>query len=158
MRISTPSSRALRSRRRTTGTLTPVRIASTSKSYPPLNAKLTTLPPTESDASDISDDYEETLSDRIAALADIVPPTYRKKLSSAANTTYDWTTSGLSFSGKALWVISTSALLLGIPWALAFSEEQQMQEMEREMRMQQGANEVLTGGAQAGEQSARPAL
>jgi hypothetical protein len=33
-----------------------------------------------------------------------------------------------------------------------------MQEMEREMRMQQGANEVLTGGAQAGEQSARPAL
>jgi import receptor subunit TOM22 len=87
-----------------------------------------------------------------------VPPTYRKKLSSAANTTYDWTTSGLSFSGKALWVISTSALLLGIPWALAFSEEQQMQEMEREMRMQQGANEVLTGGAQAGELSARPAL
>ena len=112
----------------------------------------------ESDASDISDDYEETFADRIAALADIVPPTYRKKLSSAANTTYDWTTSGLSFSGKALWVISTSALLLGIPWALAFSEEQQMQEMEREMRMQQGANEVLTGGAQAGEQSARPAL
>jgi hypothetical protein len=31
-----------------------------------------------------------------------------------------------------------------------------MQEMEREMRMQQGANEVLTGGV--GEQSARPAL
>ena len=87
-----------------------------------------------------------------------MPPTYRKKPSSAANTTYDWTASGLSFSGKALWVISTSALLLGIPWALAFSEEQQMQEMEREMRMQQGASEVLTGGAQAGEQSARPAL
>jgi import receptor subunit TOM22 len=87
-----------------------------------------------------------------------VPPTYRKKLSAAANTTYDYATSGLSFSGKALWVISTSALLLGIPWALAFSEEQQMQEMEREMRMQQGANEVLTGGAQAGELSARPAL
>jgi hypothetical protein len=29
-----------------------------------------------------------------------------------------------------------------------------MQEMEREMRMQQGASEVLTGGAQA----AKPAL
>jgi import receptor subunit TOM22 len=112
----------------------------------------------ESDTSDISveddDDYDESFADRIAALADIVPPTYRKKLSSAANTTYDWTASSLSFSGKALWVISTSALLLGIPWALAFSEEQQMQEMEREMRMQQGASEVLTGGAQA----AKPAL
>lgn len=125
---------------------------------PPLSSTQTNSPTTESDASDISDDYEETFADRIAALADIVPPTYRKKLSSAANTTYDWTTSGLSFSGKALWVISTSALLLGIPWALAFSEEQQMQEMERDMRMQQGANEVLTGGAQAGAQSARPAL
>ena len=155
MRISTPSSRAPRSRRRTTGTLTLVR----SHSHPSLHhSHPTNTLTTESDASDISDDYEETLADRIAALADIVPPTYRKKLSSAANTTYDWTTSGLSFSGKALWVISTSALLLGIPWALAFSEEQQMQEMEREMRMQQGANEVLTGGAQAGEQSARPAL
>lgn len=36
-----------------------------------------------------------------------------------------------------------------------------MQEMEREMRMQQGASEVLTGGAQAaaaGEQGAKPAL
>lgn len=38
--------------------------------------------------------------------------------------------------------MSTSALLLGVPWALAFSEEQQVQEMEREMRMQQSANEV----------------
>ena len=45
--------------------------------------------------------------------------------------------------GKTLWVVSTSALLLGVPWALAFSEEQQVQEMEREMRMQQSANEVF---------------
>jgi import receptor subunit TOM22 len=155
MRISTPSSRALRSRRRTTGTLTLVRPDPHHTTHRVI--KLTKPQCAESDASDISaDDYEESLADRIAALADIVPPTYRKKLSSAADTTYDWATSGLSFSGKALWVISTSALLLGIPWALAFSEEQQMQEMEREMRMQQGANEVLTGGV--GEQSARPAL
>ena len=39
-------------------------------------------------------------------------------------------------------MVSTSALLLGVPWALAFSDEQQVQEMEREMRMQQSANEV----------------
>lgn len=44
--------------------------------------------------------------------------------------------------GKTLWVVSTSALLLGVPWALAWSEEQQMMEMEREMKMQQSANEV----------------
>lgn len=39
-------------------------------------------------------------------------------------------------------MVSTSALLLGVPWALAFSEEQQLQEMEREMQMQRGASEV----------------
>lgn len=44
--------------------------------------------------------------------------------------------------GKTLWVVSTSALLLGVPWALAWSEEQQMMEMEKEMKMQQSANEV----------------
>lgn len=72
----------------------------------------------------------------------MVPPTYRKSVSSAASTGYSWVSRGLSLSGKTLWVVSTSALLLGVPWALAFSEEQQVQEMEREMRMQQGANEV----------------
>lgn len=72
----------------------------------------------------------------------MVPPTYRKNLSSVADTSYSWASSALSFSGKTLWVVSTSALLLGVPWAMAFSEEQQVQEMEREMRMQQSANEV----------------
>jgi import receptor subunit TOM22 len=41
-----------------------------------------------------------------------------------------------------LWVVSTSALLMGVPWALAYSEEQMVMEQEREMQMQQRANEV----------------
>lgn len=65
-------------------------------------------------------------------------------MTNVAETSYSWASSVASFSGKSLWVISTSALLLGVPWALAFSEEQQVQEMEREMRMQQSANELLT--------------
>ena len=44
--------------------------------------------------------------------------------------------------GKTLWVVSTAAMMVGIPWALAFTEEAQMVEMEKEMRMQQTANEV----------------
>jgi hypothetical protein len=56
---------------------------------------------------------DETFADRLAALKDIVPPTYRKHLSNTLST-----------------------------WALAFAEEQQMAEMEREMKMQQSANEV----------------
>ena len=44
--------------------------------------------------------------------------------------------------GKTLWVVSTSALLLGVPWALAWKDEQAQVEMEKEMMMQQNANEV----------------
>lgn len=106
-------------------------------------AKLRRSP--EDDVSEVSEaDYNESLADRLGALKDMVPPTYRKHAVNAASTGYDWAVRGATFSGKALWVISTSALLLGVPWALAFSEEQQVQEMEREMRMQQGANEVCS--------------
>ncbi|KAK0314450.1 mitochondrial import receptor subunit Tom22 [Friedmanniomyces endolithicus] len=111
----------------------------------------------ESVRSDLDDDspLDETLLDRLAALKDIVPPTYRKQLSQAASTGYTWGSRAAGFGGSALWVLSTSALLLGVPWALAFSEEQQVQEMEREMRMQQNAQGLLTQGAPAG---AAPAL
>ncbi|KAK3703440.1 mitochondrial import receptor subunit Tom22 [Vermiconidia calcicola] len=113
---------------------------------------------TESEVSEVDDDdaLDETFLDRVAALKDIVPPTYRKKLSNASSTGYGWAAKALGMGGKTLWVVSTSALLLGVPWALAFSEEQQVQEMEREMRMQQSANELLT--QPGGQQGAKPAL
>lgn len=99
---------------------------------------------TESEVSEVEDvdALDETLVDRISALKDMVPPTYRKNLANVASTGYSWAAKGLSLGGKTLWVVSTSALLLGVPWALAFSEEQQVQEMEREMRMQQSSQEV----------------
>lgn len=97
-----------------------------------------------SDASSIASSTlaDETLIDRITALKDIVPPAQRRYLSKTINSSYGWVRSGFSFGGKALWVISTSALLLGVPWALAYAEEQQMVEMEREMKMQQSANDA----------------
>jgi import receptor subunit TOM22 len=85
---------------------------------------------------------EETLADRIYALRDIIPPTTRSYISGKFETTTDWVKSGLLFSGKSLWVISTSALFLGVPWALAFAEEQQVVEMEKEMRMREMGGEV----------------
>ena len=85
---------------------------------------------------------DETFADRVAALKDIVPPQYRKTLSNTVSTTSSWVSTTLKYGGKTLWVVSTSVLLLGVPWALAFAEEQQMAEMEREMKMQQSANEV----------------
>ena len=120
------------------GTQTPVR----SCIY--TNHCSTVLTTIDSEVSDVGDDeaLDESLFDRIAALKDIVPPVYRKNLSSVTSTGYSWASKALSLGGKTLWVVSTSALLLGVPWALAFGEEQQVQEMEREMQMQRNANEV----------------
>ena len=41
-----------------------------------------------------------------------------------------------------MWVVSTSALLLGVPYALSIADEQQMVEMEKEQKMREMGNEV----------------
>jgi len=102
----------------------------------------------ESDASSITSSIaDESLYDRLLALQDIIPPKQRSLLSSTYNTAADWVGKGLHFSGQALWVISTSALLVGLPFALAYQDDQTMAEAEQQMKMQQTANEFLTPGA-----------
>jgi import receptor subunit TOM22 len=76
------------------------------------------------------------------ALQDIIPASTRRSINSKVSTTTSWLKSGVVLGGKSLWVISTSVLLVVVPWALAYSEEQMMVEQEREMAMQQKANEV----------------
>jgi len=103
----------------------------------------------DSDASSItsSNADNETIYDRIAALQDIVPVKQRRAIGRSLNTATSWVKSGLSFGGQALWVVSTSALLLGVPWAIAYAEDQQVAEAEQQMKMQQTANDFLTPGA-----------
>ncbi|KAF2475099.1 mitochondrial import translocase, subunit Tom22 [Lindgomyces ingoldianus] len=113
---------------------------------------------TDSETSSIASiTPDETLYERILALQDIIPAPYRRSINSKFSTASSWVKSGIVMGGKTLWVVSTSALLLGVPWALAYSEEQQMAEMDREMQMQQRTNEFLTPGAQPGAQ-VNPAL
>jgi mitochondrial import receptor subunit TOM22 len=38
--------------------------------------------------------------------------------------------------------MTTSAFLLGVPWALAYAEEEQLMQMERDKNMVKAANEV----------------
>ncbi|OCK85654.1 mitochondrial import translocase, subunit Tom22 [Lepidopterella palustris CBS 459.81] len=109
----------------------------------------------ESDISSVAPD--ESLYERLTALQDIVPASYRRGITSSVSKASSWVKSGLLMGGKTLWVVSTSALLLGVPWALAYAEEQQQMEMEREMKMQQSANELLAPGSTTQAQ-ARPAL
>ncbi|EEQ90693.1 hypothetical protein RJZ56_008120 [Blastomyces dermatitidis] len=90
---------------------------------------------------------DESLYERIAALKDIIPPQSRHRISSSISSLTSFAKSTISFGGKTLWVLSTSAFLLGVPWALALAEEQQYVQMEREQGMIKGANEMLTPGA-----------
>jgi len=116
----------------------------------------------ESDTSSIhSVTPDETLSDRIIALQDMIPASTRRSVSSKANTITSWFKSGLNMGGKTLWVVSTSALLLGVPWALAYSEEQMIVEQERaELQAQRAQNEFMAPGAPVPGQptGAKPAL
>ena len=93
----------------------------------------------------VESDYDvegESLYERLAALKDIVPPSARKQVTSSVSYVSSLAKSSIAFSGKALWILSTSAFLLGVPWALAYAEEEQYIQMEREQGMIKGANEV----------------
>ncbi|KAI0400369.1 mitochondrial outer membrane translocase complex, subunit Tom22 [Xylaria palmicola] len=105
---------------------------------------------TDSEISDESeyDPTDETLAERLYALRDMVPPQTRGYIANTVSTATNAVKSVLSFGGKSLWVISSSALLLGIPWALAWSEEQQVLEMEKEMKMREMGGDLLTAGTQ----------
>ncbi|KAL4886402.1 mitochondrial import receptor subunit tom22 [Aspergillus karnatakaensis] len=99
---------------------------------------------TESEIS-VESEYDlesETLYDRLYALKDIVPPSARLQVNSSVSYVTSLAKSSIAFSGKALWILSTSAFLLGVPWALAYAEEEQYIQMEREQGMIKGANEV----------------
>ncbi|KAK3904253.1 mitochondrial import receptor subunit Tom22-domain-containing protein [Staphylotrichum tortipilum] len=53
----------------------------------------------------------------------------------------------LSFAGRAAWAVSVTALLVGVPFALAYGEDQNFAAMEQEQRMRELGGEVLTAGA-----------
>jgi len=98
----------------------------------------------ESEISDAEEEVldEESLYERISALKDMLPPSARRTITNSVSTLTSFTKASLSFSGRALWVISTSAFLIGVPWALAYAEEEQYIQLEREQGMIKGANEV----------------
>ncbi|KAK2612182.1 mitochondrial import receptor subunit Tom22 [Conoideocrella luteorostrata] len=105
---------------------------------------------TDSEISNDSDydPSEETLAERLYALRDIVPPTTRGWISSRVNSISNKAWNVLSFSGKGAWVITTSALFFGVPFALSFAEDQQLTAMEQEYNMRQTGSELLTAGSE----------
>lgn len=106
-------------------------------------------------ASDISDIDEierqlaawrpedETLSERLYALRDIISPSTRKRIAETWSASTSWATWGGKLAGNAVWVVTTSALLVGLPLALSIENETMMVQQEKEMlAQQQGAQQV----------------
>jgi import receptor subunit TOM22 len=79
----------------------------------------------------------QTLMERILALADVVPPETRVKLSNAASQAWDLSTSAASYLGKGAWILATASFMLLLPVAFESEKEQAALMQEAAMRMQQ---------------------
>ncbi|CAD6570713.1 MAG: mitochondrial import receptor protein [Tremellales sp. Tagirdzhanova-0007] len=107
-----------------------------------------------SDASSIFSDDEnfspsdESFYDRFAALRDIVPPQTRSKIYATFTQTKAWAWWGTRSAGTLAWWVSTSALLVGLPLALAIEDETRVVQQEREMQMQSAGQQQLLSGPQ----------
>ncbi|KAL4402580.1 mitochondrial import receptor subunit Tom22 [Malassezia pachydermatis] len=108
----------------------------------------------EDDLSDDEDDVDEralvianeTIWDRICALKDIISPSTRATIAKTWNTTTAYGYAGGWVAGKLIWIGVTSALLVGLPFALAVEDESRIAAQEKDMiAQQQGANGTAQG-------------
>jgi import receptor subunit TOM22 len=105
----------------------------------------------DGDYSDASDDddqaqdedvQDETIIDRIVALKDIIPAHQRDAISRSISKAYSFGSMATFIGGKAVYILITSILMLGIPYALSLEEDKMISEQERQMQLQQGMSEV----------------
>ncbi|GAA5830901.1 hypothetical protein JCM5353_002644 [Sporobolomyces roseus] len=99
-------------------------------------------------ASDISDSElqlapfdpdQETFSERFYALKDMVSPSTRAAVTDAADSTLAWTKWTANKVGNAAWIVTTSALLVGLPLLLSIEGEGALVQQEKEYLAQPGA-------------------
>ncbi|KAF8610039.1 mitochondrial import translocase, subunit Tom22 [Ceratobasidium sp. AG-I] len=99
---------------------------------------------TSSSVSTASAPEFETISERFAALVDIVPPTTRQSISNKIGAAASVVKRVGKIGGNIIWVVTTSALLVGLPLALALEDEAKIVQQEKEMlAQQQGAQGML---------------
>ena len=111
------------------------------------------LSESESEDEDEDEDedmsIEETLVERLVALKDILPIKQRVAVAGFVGGVWGWVSWGGRAGGKIMYVLSTGALLVGVPYALAVAEEGGLVEMEREMKLQQLGSDMIGGGGAA---------
>jgi mitochondrial import receptor subunit TOM22 len=100
----------------------------------------------EGDDEDDSNIENESFLERITALKDIIPANRRDAIAYAFNKAYSFGSMAAFVGGKAAYIIITSVLLLGIPYAISGDEDRMIAEQERQMQLQQGMSEVTASG------------
>ena len=96
----------------------------------------------EEDEEDEKEIANETLFERIAALKDIIPARQRDAIARTLSKVYSYGTVATFIGGKAAYVVITSVLMLGIPYALTLEEDRMIAEQERQMQMSQDMSGV----------------
>ncbi|TDL23132.1 mitochondrial import translocase, subunit Tom22 [Rickenella mellea] len=111
----------------------------------------------ESFDSGLSDSPEESLWDRVKALVDIVPPATRYTIYSNLSKTAKVAKKTSKIAGNVIWIVTTSALLVGLPLAISLEDEAKIVAQEKEMlAQQQGAQQMLAGYPQPGSNPNQP--
>ena len=86
----------------------------------------------EEQALALYDPSQETIRERIAALKDIVPPTTRQAIADSLDSTFSWAKWTGSKLGSAAWIVTTSALVVGLPLMLSIEGEAAIVAQEKE--------------------------
>ncbi|RKP09325.1 mitochondrial outer membrane translocase complex, subunit Tom22, partial [Thamnocephalis sphaerospora] len=110
------------------------------------NAEADDVDDLEEDWSD--DDLEdETFLERVAALKEIVPLETRDFMSRQADRFISTVWQIKSMAGSLAWVISTSALMIGVPLVFEIERENMFVQYEKEMNLQQQSMQPMAPGA-----------
>lgn len=88
---------------------------------------------------------KESVLDRLSALVDIIPPRTRHSISTSLSQGTSFLKSGGRFVGNAVWIVTTSALLVALPLALVLEDEAKIVQQEREIMAQQQGQQVSFG-------------
>ncbi|ESW96267.1 hypothetical protein KL918_000218 [Ogataea parapolymorpha] len=93
-------------------------------------------------------DENETLLQRIEALKDMILPEQRQYIASTLESACSTASTLAKKCGNGLWILTSSTLLLGVPLALGIFGETQLNELEKEMQLQQGSSDLLASGSE----------
>ncbi|KAG8907109.1 mitochondrial import receptor protein [Tulasnella sp. 403] len=90
---------------------------------------------------------QESFFERVSALVDIVPPKTRKNISDRVSSTASFLSKSGKFVGNLVWIVTTSALLVGLPLALSLEDEAKILAQEREAEGQREGQAMLANPA-----------